>query len=152
MHCKMSSSSFRALMFAAMTGMAAGSLVAQQEPPERPLSMGTTKGERVSRLVIQNAMIISGRGEPGTNRTMPPEGPADIVVENGVIRNIIPLDPVNMRSRGQRARATGERTIDAGGMYVIPGLIEMHAHLPGKTSPLGERGLEVLQGDAALGT
>ena len=142
MHRKLSSSSTHALMFAALTGIAAASLVAQQAVPAGTLPLGTTRGERSPRLVIQNAMIISGRGEPGTNRATPPEGPVDIVVEGGVIRNIIPLDPVNTRSRGQRPRSTGDRTIDAEGLYVIPGLVEMHAHLPVKASPLGERGLE----------
>jgi hypothetical protein len=142
MHRKSSSARSHASMFVAAMGLAAGSLLAQQTAPAGTLPMGTTKGERVGRLVIQNAMIISGRGEPGTNRAMPPEGPADIVVEGGVIRNIIPLDPVNTRNRGQRPRASGDRTIDAAGMYVIPGLVEMHAHLPAKGSSLGERGLE----------
>ena len=142
MRYRTTSTFIHALTLVAAIGMAAGSLVAQPQAPAGALPMGTTKGERAQQLVIQNAMIISGRGEPGTNRTMPPEGPVDIVIEGGVIRNIIPLDPVNTRSRGQRPRATGARTIDAAGMYVIPGLVEMHAHLPGKASPLGERGLE----------
>ena len=30
-----------------------------------PIPMGTTKGERFSRLVIRNATVISGRGTPG---------------------------------------------------------------------------------------
>src|SRR5688572_18338680 len=110
--------SIHVLLFVALIGIAAVSLIAQQEAAGT-LPMGTTRGERPQRLVIQNATIISGRGEPGTNRTMPPEGPVDIVIESGVIRNIIPLDPVNTRSRGQRPRAAGDRTIDAAGMYVI---------------------------------
>jgi imidazolonepropionase-like amidohydrolase len=104
--------------------------------------MGTTRGERVGRLVIQNVMVISGRGEPNTNRTMPPEGLFDVVVEGGVIANMIPLDPVNLRNRGGRGRVTGDRVLDASGMYMIPGLVEMHAHLPPKNSELGPRGLE----------
>ena len=129
---------------AAVISLATATLAAQQSgpAPDGPLPMGTTKGERHNRLVIQNAMVISGRGEPATNRAMPPEGPVDIVIEGGVIQNIIPLDPVNTRSRGKTNRVTGDRVIDATGMYVVPGLIEMHAHLPGKRGPTGERGLE----------
>lgn len=123
-------------------GVAAAAAQEDARGPGEPLPMGTTKGERPQRLVIQNATIISGRGEPGTNRAMPPEGPVDIVIEDGVIRNIVPLDPVNTRNRGDRPRVSGDRTIDASGMFVIPGLVEMHAHLPGKRSPLGDRGLE----------
>ncbi|HSC25638.1 MAG TPA: amidohydrolase family protein [Vicinamibacterales bacterium] len=122
--------------------VASGLTPGTAQQPDRPIAMGTTKGVRYQRLVIQNAMIVSGRGEPNTNRAMPPEGPVDIVIEGDAITNIVPLDPVNSRNRGARARVTGDRVIDASGMYVIPGLIEMHAHLPGKSSALGPRGLE----------
>ncbi|HSL24529.1 MAG TPA: amidohydrolase family protein [Vicinamibacterales bacterium] len=133
----------RRLLCSTALSLSVASLVAQSaRPADPPVPLGTTKGLRATRLVIQNAMVISGRGEPSTNRAMPPEGPVDIVIEDGVIQNIIPLDPVNTRSRRSRDRAAGDRVIDSTGMFVIPGLIEMHAHLPGKSSPLGERGLE----------
>src|SRR5256885_11103111 len=107
---------------------------------DAPIPMGTTKGERYGRLVIRNAMIISGRGTPGTNRAMPPEGPVDIVIEGGTIVNMIPVDPVNSAGYGRSfQRATGDRVIDATGMYVIPGLVEMHAHLPRDGGPFGAR-------------
>jgi amidohydrolase family protein len=123
--------------------LAVAGLTAQTtRQPDGPIAMGTTKGVRHQRLVIQNAMIISGRGEPNTNRAMPPEGPVDIIIEGDAIANIVPLDPVNSRNRGARPRASGDRVIDATGMYVIPGLVEMHAHLPPKNSELGPRGLE----------
>jgi imidazolonepropionase-like amidohydrolase len=94
-------------------------------------------------MVIRNATIVSGRGTPGTNRAMPPEGPVDIVIEGNTITDIIPVDAVNSAGRGGAAqRATGDRVIDAAGMYVIPGLIEMHAHLPGNGGELGPRALD----------
>ena len=68
---------------------------------DAPIAMGTTKGERFSRLVIRNATIISGRGTPGTNRAMPPEGPVDIVIEGNTIVNMIPVDPVNSAGYGR---------------------------------------------------
>jgi imidazolonepropionase-like amidohydrolase len=144
MHSTNHSPAVHCLALAATLALSAALPGAQTAPSggSGPIAMGTARGERPKRLVVQNATIISGRGEPGTNRAMPPEGPVDIVIEDGLIRNIIPLDPVNTRSRGGRPRATGDKTIDATGKYVIPGLVEMHAHLPGKTSPLGERGLE----------
>jgi hypothetical protein len=131
------------ILLASTFTLAAVVLTAQRaRAPEGPIPMGTTRGTEHQRLVIQNAMIVSGRGEPGTNRAMPPEGPVDIVIERDAITNIVPLDPVNSRNRGARGRAQGDRVIDATGMYVIPGLVEMHAHLPGKASDLGPRGLE----------
>jgi Amidohydrolase family len=107
---------------------------------DTPIAMGTTHGERYNRLVIRNAMVISGRGTPGTNRAMPPEGPIDIVIENGTIVNMVPVDPVNSAGYGGAfQRVTGDRVIDATGMYVLPGLVEMHAHLPHDGGEMGAR-------------
>jgi cytosine/adenosine deaminase-related metal-dependent hydrolase len=115
--------------------------VLQPASGDGPIPMGTTKGERFGRLVIRNATVISGRGTPGTNRAMPPEGPVDIVIEGNTIVNMIPVDPVNAAGYGRNfQRATGDRVIDASGMYVIPGLVEMHAHLPRDGGELGARG------------
>lgn len=115
--------------------------ILQPAAGDGPNVMGTTKGERVGRLVIRNAMVISGRGSPGTNRAMPPEGPVDIVIEGNTIVNMIPVDPVNAAGYGRNyQRATGDRVIDATGMYVTPGLVEMHAHLPRDGGGLGPRG------------
>ncbi len=56
---------------------AAGAIVAGQgtsgaKPNDPPIAMGTTQGTKYTRLVIRNAIIISGRGTPYTNRAMPP--------------------------------------------------------------------------------
>ncbi len=108
-----------------------------------PLPMGTTTGQRVRRLVIRGGTIVSGRGVPGSNRAMPPEGPVDIVIEGNTIVDMIPMDPVNAAGYGRgAARATGDLVIDATGMYVLPGLVEMHAHLPGPGGDLGPRSLD----------
>ncbi len=107
-----------------------------------PLPLGTSRGERYRRLVIRGVTVLSGRGTPGTNRAMPPEGPLDIVIENGTIVDMVPMDPVNAAGYGRSfVRPTGDRVIDAKGMYVMPGLVEMHTHLPPGPS-LGPRGLD----------
>ncbi len=107
------------------------------------LPMGTIKGEKYNRLVIRNATIISGRGAPGSPRAMPPEGPVDIVIENGIIVDVVLMDAVNVASAGLNfRRPTGDKIIDAKGQYVIPGLVEMHAHLPTANSDFGPRGLD----------
>jgi hypothetical protein len=80
------------------------------------------------RLVIRGATIIPGHGGPAT-------GPADIVIEGNVITEIVPFDPVSAERRGRGAeRPTGDRVIDATGMYVLPGLIDLHTHV--RTEPL----------------
>ena len=108
-----------------------------------PVPMGTTRGERAERLVIKNAIVVSGRGTPRSNRAMPPEGPIDIVIEGGRIVNMIPVDPVNAAGYqpGQGAAAAA-RVIDATGMYVMPDLVDMHVHLRGDGGDLGARALD----------
>jgi len=73
------------------------------------------------RLVIRGATMIEGAGAP-------PVGPVDIVIENDRIVEIrgvgnpgLPIDPT-------RRPAAGTREIDAEGMYVLPGFIDMHGH------------------------
>lgn len=111
--------------------------------PADVIPMGQTRGEKVNRLVLRNATIISGRGTPGTNRAMPPEGPVDIVIEGNRIVDIVLADPVNARNvGGGDFRPTGDKVIDVQGMYVIPGLVDMHTHLPGNRGELGDRALD----------
>lgn len=115
--------------------------VAVQNNGPGPLPMGSTRGERYNRLVIRGVTVLSGRGTPGTNRAMPPEGPVDIVVEGNTIVDMVLMDAVNAAGYGRGfQRPTGDRVIDAHGMYVMPGLVEMHAHLPSPNGELGARG------------
>jgi len=110
---------------------------------DEAIPLGTTKGERYNRLVIRNVTIISGRGTPGSNRAMPPEGPVDIVIEGNTIVDLVLMDPVNAAGYGKDfQRPTGDKVIDATGMYLIPGLVEMHAHLPGNGGELGANALD----------
>lgn len=93
--------------------------------------MGSHKGQRYDRLVIQNAMMISGRGAPGQGRrASPPVGPVDIVIERDRIVDIVQADPVSLGGR-EGERPTGDRVIDASGMWVLPGLIDMHSSMHG---------------------
>jgi len=77
------------------------------------------------RLVIRGATLIDGTGAP-------PRGPVDIVVEGDQITEIqgigAPGGPVNDDTRPDE----GDRQIDASGMYVLPGFVDMHTHLGGK--------------------
>ena len=78
-------------------------------------------GHRYPRLIIRNAIIIEGNGTPAS-------GPKDIVIENGRITSIVALDPVAV-GRGTAQRPQGDVEIDAAGKYVMPGLINAHAHV-----------------------
>ena len=124
-------------------GQAAESFAVPNNGPG-PLPLGTITGESYRRLVIRNATFISGRGTPGSNRAMPPEGPVDIVIEGNTIVDVVLMDPVNAAGHGPNfRRPTGDKIIDAAGKYVIPGLVEMHAHLPPARSDFGPRGLDL---------
>ncbi len=82
-------------------------------------------GGPYDRLVVRGATLIDGTGAP-------PRGPVDIVIENDEIVSIQPIGspggPINEEGRP----AAGDREIDASGMYVLPGFVDMHAHLGGE--------------------
>ena len=78
-------------------------------------------GRRYPRIIIRNATVIEGNGTPAS-------GPKDIVIEHNLIRDIVPLDAVSA-GRDQRGRPRGDIVIDATGKYVMPGLINAHAHV-----------------------
>lgn len=68
-------------------------------------------GRHVTRLLIQNAMVIYGNGKPAF-------GPMDILVENGLIARVAPTG----------AAIEADAVIDATGKYVMPGLVNTHMH------------------------
>src|ERR1041384_2726178 len=53
------------------------------------------------------------------------------------------MDPVNAAGSGPGFHLpTGDKIVDAGGIYVMPGLVEMHAHLPRPGAQYGPRSLD----------
>ena len=81
-----------------------------------------------NRLVIANAMVIPGHGGPAY-------GPADIIIENDRIVQIISYNGFTGRSNKDEI-PKGDRIIDATGMYVMPGLIDLHTHIRTPEIPL----------------
>lgn len=79
-------------------------------------SRGVKNGERYERLVIRGAVLIDGNGTP-------PRGPVDVIVENNTIAAVTPA------RREADAYAGEDHVLDASGMYVLPGFIDMHGHL-----------------------
>ena len=77
-------------------------------------------GKRYPRIVIRGAMIVDGSGTPAA-------GPKDIVIENNTITDVVNADAM-AAGRGAR-RVAGDINIDATGKYVLPGLIDAHAHV-----------------------
>ena len=89
--------------------------------------MGQSDGP-YDRLVITNAMVVPGHGGPAY-------GPADIVIEDDTIVEIVSLNGVLGRPSGE-APPTGDRVIDGEGLFVIPGLIDLHTHIREEPLPL----------------
>lgn len=64
------------------------------------------------KTLIRNAILVDGTGEPRRN--------ADVLLDGGVITKIA--------DAGTLAGAPADRTIDATGLILSPGFIDMHAH------------------------
>lgn len=78
-------------------------------------------------LIIRGVTLINGNGAP-------PIGPVDIVVEENRIVNVksvgypdVDIDPANRPQLKE-----GGRELDASGMYLLPGFVDMHGHIGGK--------------------
>ncbi len=76
------------------------------------------------RLIIRGATVIDGTGAP-------PRGPMDIVIENNRIVSIQSVGSPGVPIREDRRPQDATREIDAHGMYVLPGFVDVHAHQGG---------------------
>lgn len=79
-------------------------------------------------LIIRGATLINGAGSPAI-------GPVDIVIEGNRIKSIrnvgypgVPIDSA-WRPKAQ----PGARELDATGMFVLPGFVDMHGHIGGSS-------------------
>ena len=76
------------------------------------------------RLIIRGATIVDGTGAPA-------RGPVDIVIENNRIVSIQSVGSPGVPIREDRRPQNATREIDAHGMYVLPGFVDLHAHQGG---------------------
>ncbi len=83
-------------------------------------------------LIIRGATLINSTGAP-------PIGPVDIVIENNIIKNIkvvgYPGIPIDSSRRPKLIE--GGREIDAEGHYILPGFVDMHGHIGGRSQGAG---------------
>lgn len=77
-------------------------------------------------LIIRGVMLINGNGAP-------PIGPVDIVVEKNRIKEIkvVGYPGVAIEPDARPQLVKGGKELDASGMYLLPGLIDMHGHIGG---------------------
>ena len=84
-------------------------------------------------LIIRGVMLIDGTGAP-------PTGPMDIVVKQNRIERIVnvgfPGVPINNDRRPKLD--AGGKELNAEGMYLMPGFIDMHGHIGGGQAPNAE--------------
>jgi hypothetical protein len=88
--------------------------------PAQTPKTNVVSGRRYPRIVVRGALVVDGSGTPAS-------GPKDIVIENNTITDVVSLDGVAL-SMGRARRPVGDIEIDATGKYVLPGLIDVHAH------------------------
>lgn len=77
-------------------------------------------------LILRGATLINGNGAP-------PIGPIDIVVENNKIVSIktVGYPGVKINEDRRPKLKAGGKELDCGGMYILPGFIDMHGHIGG---------------------
>ncbi len=114
--------SLRTLVLSALLLAAAATTFAAPQPaPDRERGQGPYQ-----RLILRGVIMVTGNGAP-------PLGPVDIVIEQDRIARLVSvgspgaeIDPDNRPQAG-----AGDRVMDLGGHYVLPGFVDMHGHLGG---------------------
>ena len=85
-----------------------------------------------SQLIIRGGTLINGNGAP-------PIGPVDIVIEKNVITKIVTVGypGVKINQNKRPILIKGGKEINASEMYILPGFIDMHAHIGGVSQGAG---------------
>ena len=105
--------------------LAAGPALAQRpEVPPSPTRLAGDGAGPFERLIIRGATVIDGTGAP-------PIGPMDIVIEGDRITQIRSVGAPGVPIEEDRRPEGATREIDASGMYVLPGFVDLHAHTGG---------------------
>ena len=79
-------------------------------------------------LIIRGVTLINGNGAP-------PIGPVDIVVEKNIIKDIkvVGFPGVEIDPKNRPELKAGGKELKADGMFLLPGFIDMHGHIGGKS-------------------
>ena len=78
-------------------------------------------------LIIRGVTVIKGDGAP-------PIGPVDVVVENDKIVQVkvVGYPGVDINKQRRPELKEGGKELDATGMYLLPGFVDMHGHIGGR--------------------
>jgi imidazolonepropionase-like amidohydrolase len=116
------------LAVSALVALAVGP-VSAQEDDDPPIAKAPPRAEGEGpwkRLLLRGATLIDGTGAP-------PVGPVDIVIEGNRITNIksVGFPGVAIDEKKRPKAEAGDKEIDLSGHYVLPGFVDMHAHIGG---------------------
>jgi len=75
-------------------------------------------------LVIRGVMLIDGSGAP-------PQGPVDVVVQGNRISAVRGAGTPGLPMRQNRPPQDADHEIDATGLYLMPGFVDLHVHAGG---------------------
>ncbi|AYB29486.1 amidohydrolase family protein [Chryseolinea soli] len=114
-----------------LLALMAFSIHAQEKVEKAPI---VKEGEGpYTQLIIRGVMLIDGTGAP-------PIGPTDIVVKQNKIVSIqtVGYPGVAINSEKRPKLEAGGKELNAEGMYLMPGFIDMHGHIGGSQAPSAE--------------
>ena len=77
--------------------------------------LASINGKRFNSLVIRNVIIIDGNGTPA-------KGPMDVIIKGNTIQSVV-------NANKDESYKEAEQVIDGTGMYMLPGLINIHGHI-----------------------
>ena len=114
---------------AALAALAAVALAGRPAPASAQMEPTTPRGADEGdgpheRLILRGATVIDGTGAP-------PIGPVDIVIEGDRIAQIRTVGYPGVAIDEDRRPSGATKEIDAAGMFVMPGFVDMHAHTGG---------------------
>ena len=81
-----------------------------------------------NRLILRGLTLINSTGAP-------PYGPVDIVIEGNRIAEIkmVGYPGVTIEEKSRPKANAGDEVMDCSGMYALPGFVDMHGHIGGKS-------------------
>lgn len=115
-HLKLTSFLFTALLFSGLSSFAQAQKASPRNDGEGPWPQ----------LIIRGVTLINSTGAPAM-------GPVDIVVEGNRITNVQAVGSPGVKINPARRPVlkAGGKELQAEGMYLLPGFIDMHGHIGG---------------------
>ncbi|MBE9472822.1 MAG: amidohydrolase family protein, partial [Chloroflexi bacterium] len=112
---------FGSLTLLALSCLASGALAQDSDTDPLPAPPRAEGEGPFERLVIRNATLIDGSGAPAG-------GPMNIVIEGNRIASVVKAEYIAGDMRPADAPDPASKEIDATGMYVLPGFVDLHLH------------------------